>query len=70
VLYQAADALRVLALVLHPFMPHSMSALWGALGQDGEPSDQVLLDAAVAGGLETGTTVLELPPLFPRIEQD
>jgi hypothetical protein len=47
-----------------------MSALWGALGQEGEPSDQVLLDAAVAGGLKTGTTVLELPPLFPRIEQD
>ena len=70
VLYQAADALRVLALVLHPFMPDSMSALWGALGQEGEPSDQVLLDAAVAGDLKTGTTVQELPPLFPRIEQD
>jgi len=70
VLYQAADALRVLALVLHPFMPDSMSALWGALGQEGEPSDQVLLDAAVAGDLKTGTAVQELPPLFPRIEQD
>jgi methionyl-tRNA synthetase len=70
VLYQAADALRVLSLVLHPFRPQSMSALWGALGQDGDPSDQVLLDAAVAGGLVSGTTVRELPPLFPRIEQD
>ena len=70
VLYHAADALRVLALVLHPFMPHSMSALWSALGQEGNPSDQVLLDAAVAGGLSAGTQVLELPPLFPRIEQD
>ena len=70
VLYHAADALRVLALVLHPFMPHSMGALWRALGQDGEPSNQVLLDAAVAGGLKPGTAVLELPPLFPRIEQD
>jgi methionyl-tRNA synthetase len=70
VLYQAADALRVLSLVLHPFMPQSMSALWNALGHDGDPSDQVLLDAAVAGGLVPGTTVRELPPLFPRIEQD
>ena len=70
VLYHASDALRVLALVLHPFMPDSMSALWGALGQEGEPSDQVLLDAAVAGDLKTGTAVQELPPLFPRIEQD
>jgi methionyl-tRNA synthetase len=70
VLYQAADALRVLALVLHPFMPQSMGALWSALGQSGEPGDQALLDAAVAGGLVPGTTVHELPPLFPRIEQD
>ena len=70
VLYQAADALRVLALVLHPFMPHAMGALWGALGQDGGPNEQVLLDAAVAGGLAPGITVQELPPLFPRIEQD
>ncbi len=70
VLYQAADALRVLALVLHPFMPQSMSALWGALGQTGQPGDRPLLDVAVAGGLEPVTAVLELPPLFPRIEQD
>ncbi len=65
VLYQSADALRVLALVLHPFMPQSMSALWGALGQTGQPGDRPLLDVAVAGGLEPGTAVLELPPLFP-----
>ncbi len=48
----------------------SMSALWGALGQTGQPGDRPLLDVAVAGGLEPGTAVLELPPLFPRIEQD
>ena len=70
VLYQSADALRVLSVVLHPFMPQSMSALWGALGQTGQPGDHPLLDIAVAGGLEPGTAVLELPPLFPRIEQD
>jgi len=70
VLYQSADALRTLALALHPFMPTSMSALWSALGQNGEPSDQILLEAAVPGGMIPGTTVGELPPLFPRIEQD
>jgi methionyl-tRNA synthetase len=70
VLYQATDALRVLSLVLHPFMPVAMAQLWRALGQKGEPTDVVLLDAAVAGGLVSGTVVSEVPPLFPRIEQD
>jgi methionyl-tRNA synthetase len=70
VLYQSADALLVLSLVLHPFMPESMSALWRALGHEGNPSDASLLDAAVPGGLKPGVTTRELPPLFPRIEQD
>ena len=70
VLYSSAETLRVLALVLHPFMPQAMGSLWTALGQEGEPGDHRLLEAAVAGGLAPGTTVAELPPLFPRIEED
>lgn len=70
VLYHSADALRSLALLLHPFMPNSMSALWSALGQEGSPTQQNLVNSAAPGKLAPGTSVSELPPLFPRIEQD
>tara|TARA_B100000902_G_C26574710_1_gene558255 strand:- start:24 stop:407 length:384 start_codon:yes stop_codon:yes gene_type:complete len=69
VLYQSADALRVIALLLHPFMPKSTTKLWRALGQEGEPSDHNMLEAAVPGGLSAGAQVGRLEPLFPRIEQ-
>jgi methionyl-tRNA synthetase len=63
VLYGLAEGLRVVSVLVHPYMPDSAERLLEALGQD----DLTLSGAAFGakpGGAQTG----ELAPLFPRIE--
>jgi methionyl-tRNA synthetase len=64
VLYSLAESLRVLGLVLAPFLPDAATKICGALGQRGEP---VLADA-VWGRLAPGTPVQKLSGLFPRVD--
>jgi methionyl-tRNA synthetase len=64
VLYSLAESLRVLGLVLAPFLPDAATKIRDALGQRGEP---VLADA-VWGRLAPGTPVQKLSGLFPRID--
>jgi methionyl-tRNA synthetase len=63
VLYTLAESLRVLGLVLAPFLPDAAAKLRAALGQTGEP---VLADA-VWGRLAPGTPVQKVSGLFPRV---
>ncbi len=37
ILYTAAEGLRVLAVVLHPFIPRATASLWTALGAEATP---------------------------------
>ncbi|MDQ3908142.1 MAG: methionine--tRNA ligase, partial [Acidobacteriota bacterium] len=62
VLYRAAESLRWLAVMLYPFMPETMRALWSQLGQtdDLERTDPQQL---TWGGLRAGTRTGELAPL-------
>ena len=68
VLYRAAETLRWLAVLLYPFMPETMSALWAQLGQadDIEKTDPLQL---TWGGTRAGTRVGEIAPLFPRLDK-
>jgi methionyl-tRNA synthetase len=68
VLYSSLEALRFLALLLHPFMPVATRKLYAALGQEGDPSEVNLLELTRWGGLEPGTPLGKLEALFPRIE--
>lgn len=69
VLYTAAEALRVLAVLASPVMPRAAARLWGDLGI-GEPLEaQRLPDAARWGLLEPGTKISRGDPLFPRLEE-
>ena len=73
VLYSAADALRALAVLLSPFMPIATSKLWAALGADaglGSLSDQLIPEAGRPALLPVGARVLDLEPLFPRVEAE
>ena len=63
VLYSLAEGLRVVSLLLHPFMPESTDKLLAALGHEGR-----LLDGVTFGAVGGGARVSHLPPLFPRIE--
>jgi methionyl-tRNA synthetase len=63
VLYTLAEGLRVVSVLLHPFMPSSAERLLRALGQDDLSLEQARL-GAVGGGARLG----ELGQLFPRVE--
>ena len=64
VLYTLAESLRVLGLVLAPFLPDAAAKIRAALGQTGEPA----LADAVWGRLAPGTPVQKVSGLFPRID--
>jgi methionyl-tRNA synthetase len=72
VLYICTEGLRALAVLLSPVMPRSTAKLWNALGAEpalGALLAQPIREAGRWGQLPAGTTLGELEPLFPRIEQ-
>jgi methionyl-tRNA synthetase len=68
VLYRAVETLRWLAVLLHPVMPEATRAIWQQLGQTG---DIAKYDPAELqwGGLQAGTRIGEVAPVFPRIDK-
>src|ERR1035437_5945609 len=65
VLYNLAEACRVLAVLLWPFLPETATKIYAQLGLTGSPDK---LDAATWGGLPPGQVIGEPAPLFPRKE--
>jgi len=59
-----AESLKVLGIILTPFLPDAAARIRGALGQSGEAK----LADAVWGRLAIGAPVQKLSGLFPRIE--
>jgi methionyl-tRNA synthetase len=71
VLYNTAESLRALAVLLHPVMPHTCQILWESLGAQkalGDLAAQKISDVATWGQLPQGATVTKTPVLFPRLE--
>ena len=64
-LYVPADALRVIAELLRPFLPTTAERTLAMLGQVAEPASWATLQV---GTLQPGTALGETVPLFPRIE--
>jgi methionyl-tRNA synthetase len=68
VLYSAAEALRILAVLIQPFMPAAAERLWWQLGIR-EPLEQQRLPAAGTwGGLAPGVRTVKGDALFPRLD--
>ncbi|MBA2792672.1 MAG: methionine--tRNA ligase [Thermoleophilaceae bacterium] len=65
VLYGLAEGIRVVSVLLHPFVPRSAEKLLLALGHE-----ELDLHGARFGAVGGGARVGELPQLFPRIERD
>jgi methionyl-tRNA synthetase len=63
-LYNAAEALRLVSILLWPVLPERMAELWRRLGWSCAPAS--LRSALQWGGLQPGTRVVAGPPLFPR----
>ncbi|CAB4884756.1 unannotated protein [freshwater metagenome] len=71
VLYNTAESLRALAILLHPVMPGTTEILWESLGAKtvlGELASQKISEVATWGQLPKGATVTKTPVLFPRLE--
>jgi len=71
VLYNTAESLRALAVLLHPVMPATTEILWQSLGAQaslGAIGDQKVSQIATWGQLPQGAVVTKTPVLFPRLE--
>lgn len=66
VMYNLAEALRIVAILIAPFVPVTAPKIYEQLGL-GKPESFFMADAAW-GKLATGTKVQKGEPLFPRIE--
>ena len=71
VLYNTADAIRALAVLLHPVMPETTEKLWDSLGAAnlGPIGKQKISEVAKWGQLKSGSQVTKGAVLFPRLEE-
>lgn len=68
VLYAAADAIRVVTTLVYPVIPDAAAKVWAQLGLgDIKKAD---LKNIAWGGLNPGTKLGEVGPVFPRAEKD
>jgi methionyl-tRNA synthetase len=68
ILYNAAEGLRVIAVLASPVLPHASQTIWQQLGQRGSSSDQSLTNLTW-GGLRAGTPMGEPAAIFPRMDK-
>ena len=72
ILYNTAEALRGLAILLHPIMPISTTKLWSSLGAEdtlGPINSQKISDVSHWGQLKPGSRINKGEILFPRLPE-
>jgi len=72
ILYNTAESLRALAVLLHPVMPDATEKLWRSLGADtsiGDIKSQKISQVSIWGQLPAGSKVTKTEVLFPRLEE-
>ena len=70
-MYNTAESIRALAVLLHPVMPATTEALWESLGVAsslGPIGSQAIADVDTWGQLPEGSVVTKTAVLFPRLE--
>ncbi|MDF2930071.1 methionine--tRNA ligase [Anaerospora sp.] len=68
VMYNLAEVLRIVTILVSPFMPTTAPKIWAQLGIETAFADVRLHDAQSWGLLPAGTKVAKPEPIFPRIE--
>jgi methionyl-tRNA synthetase len=68
VLYTSAEALRIIAALLHPVMPTSTARIWSQLGLGDIAGFR--LDQLTWGELQLGTKLGKVEAVFPRAEKN
>lgn len=70
VIYNALEAIRIIALYLFPFMPNTSADVWMRIGHGDIAKVNDIEQEAVWGRLEAGNSVEVGDPLFPRLDAD
>ena len=68
VLYDAADAIRLIVILAHPVIPDATARIWKQLGQEGNLSTQPIMTIR-RGELESGTRIGKPEAVFPRVDK-
>lgn len=67
VLYNLAESIRIISVMIQPFMPHTAAKIWDQLHL--EEGELTLWDTCLSFGLmPAGVKVRKADPLFPRID--
>jgi methionyl-tRNA synthetase len=67
VLYTAAEALRIISILVHPVLPTATESIWKNLGQSGNIEDENI-HKIEWGGLASGTRISKPQAIFPRVD--
>jgi methionyl-tRNA synthetase len=72
VLYTAAESIRIITALAHPFLPYATAKVWAQLGLGDieEAARKGELTNLQWGGLQPGTTLGPLAPIFPRAPKE
>jgi len=68
VIYTLIESLRIIALLVFPFMPCKAKEMWSQIGMEGKIEEKCFNDLKW-GLARAGTKVQKGAPLFPRIEK-
>ncbi len=68
VVYNLCDAIRLISVMVYPFMPHAADSLWKQLGISESIEDAKWNEHKKTGKLRAGLTVKREKPLFPRVD--
>jgi methionyl-tRNA synthetase len=68
VLYNLAESLRLISLMVFAATPHAAQELWGRLGLEGRLEDARLAPGAPWGALPAGSRIRQGEPLWPRLQ--
>ncbi|MHB1126074.1 MAG: methionine--tRNA ligase [Bacillota bacterium] len=70
VLYNMAEALRIITVLCSPFMPVFPGKVWSQMGLEGADHVQTWESILTWGKLPVGTGISRAQPIFPRIEAE
>jgi methionyl-tRNA synthetase len=69
ILYNTAESIRALAVLLYPVMPTTCETLWSSLGMSSDIAGEQISKVAQWGQIKPGTRVTKGAVLFPRLEE-
>lgn len=72
ILYHLAESLRIISVILAPFMPDTSKKIWNQIGLEalGPFDSQDFKAIGSWGGINRAITIKQGEPLFPRIEDE